>query len=152
MIYLSDFFKHSWDFCRLVLNTSNFIIWLSVCYLTLPFRKYVNYVWMRYLSEMFWRCSRDISTQNPNNYRYFVCLLVWYLSYFLTEMRQILGYLQFWMLYLTDIFADIPGLLVHLFRKILNFLYVCQYVCWFTYLQKFCLYRNIFSSGWHIAL
>ena len=36
------------------------------------------------------------------------------------------------MRYLSEIFGDIPGMLVHYFQIILNFMYVCQSVCLLT--------------------
>ena len=59
---------------------------------------------MRYLSEIFWRHSQDVCSLVPNNYKFLVCLSVCQLAYFLTEIRQIQGYLKFWMRYLSEIF------------------------------------------------
>ena len=59
---------------------------------------------MIYLSEIFWRCSQDVSTLILNNSEILVCLSVCSLAYFLTEIRQIQGYLLFLMIYLSDIF------------------------------------------------
>ena len=47
---------------------------------------------------------------------------------------------------------DIPGMLVHYFQIILNFLYVCWSVCWLTSLLKLGWYRDISTSGWYIFL
>ena len=44
------------------------------------------------------------------------------------------------------IFGDIPGMLLHHFQIILNFLYVPQSVSLLTYLLKLGLYRYVFSS------
>ena len=49
-------------------------------------------------------------------------------------------------------FGDIPGMLVHYFQIILNFLYVCQSVSWLTPLLKLDKYRDILSSGRDIFL
>ena len=49
-------------------------------------------------------------------------------------------------------FGGIPGMFVHLFQIILNFLYVCQSVSWLTFLLKLGYYRYISSSGWGIFL
>ena len=43
-------------------------------------------------------------------------------------------------------------MLVHLFKIILNFFYVCQSVSWLTSLLKLYKYRDISSSGWDIFL
>ena len=51
-------------------------------------------------SESFWRHSLDIGTLGTNNSELLVCLSVSQLAYFLTEIRQIEGNLQFWMRYL----------------------------------------------------
>merc|ERR1712239_93530 len=60
--------------------------------------------WMRYCSEIFWRHSWDVGTLVPNNSDFFVSLSVCYLAHFLTEITQMLGYLQFWMRYLSENF------------------------------------------------
>ena len=49
-------------------------------------------------------------------------------------------------------FGDIPGMLVHQFQIIPNFLYVCQSVSWLTHLLKLDKYRDISSSAWDIFL
>ena len=49
-------------------------------------------------------------------------------------------------------FGDIPGMLVHYFQIIPNFLYVCQSVSWLTHLLKLDKYRDISSSAWDIFL
>ena len=49
-------------------------------------------------------------------------------------------------------FGDIPGMLVHHFQIILNFLYVSQSVSWLTSLLKIHKYRDLSSSGWDIFL
>ena len=41
---------------------------------------------------------------------------------------------------------------VHLFNIVVNFLYVCQSVSWFTSLLKLFKYRDISSSGRDIFL
>ena len=51
-----------------------------------------------------------------------------------------------------NFFGGIPGMFVHLFQIVRNFLYVCQYVSWLTFLLKLHKYRNISSSGWYIFL
>ena len=49
-------------------------------------------------------------------------------------------------------FEDLPGMMIHYFQMILNFLYVCLSVSWFTSLLKLNKYRVISSSGWDIFL
>ena len=49
-------------------------------------------------------------------------------------------------------FGDIPGMLVHYFQIIPNFLYVCQSVSWLTHLRILDKYRDISSSAWDIFL
>ena len=59
---------------------------------------------MRYLSEIFLRHSQDISGLFTDHFEFLVCLSVCQLAYFLTEIRLMWGYLQFWMRYLSEIF------------------------------------------------
>ena len=106
--------------------------------------------WKRYPSEIFWRYSQDESTLVPNNSEFLICLSVCQLAYFLTEIRQIQGYLQFCMRYLSEIFGGIPGIIVHLFQIILNFMYVCQLVGLHTSLLKLGQYRDISCFGLNI--
>ena len=147
MRYLSEiFWRHSWDVCTLVPNNSEFLVCLSVCQLAyflteiIQIQGYLQF-WKRYLSEIFWRHSYDESTLVPNNYESLVCLSVFQLAYFLTEIRQIQGYLQFYMRYLSEFFGGIPWMFVHLYQIILEFLYVCQSVIWLTCLLKVHKYR-----------
>ena len=107
---------------------------------------------MRYLSELFWWYSCDAGTLASNDSGFLVCLSVRSFAYFCTEIRQMLGYLQFWMRYLSEIFGDIPGMLLHHFQIILNFLYVCQSVSWLTSLLKLDKYRHISGPEWDIFL
>ena len=100
------------------------------------------------LWERFLGCSALV----PNDSEFFVCLSVYQLAYSLTEIRQIYGYLKFWMRYLYDFFWDISGMLVHYFQIYLNFLYVSQSVSWLTSLLILDKYRDISSSGWDIFL
>ena len=65
-------------------------------------KRYLQF-WIRYLSEFFWRHSWDVGTLVPNNSEFIVCLSVCYLAHFLTEITQILGYLQIWIRYLSEI-------------------------------------------------
>ena len=56
------------------------------------------------------------------------------------------------MTHLSELFGDIPRMLVHWFQIILHFFYVFQYVSWLTSLPKLYKYRDIFSSRWDIFL
>ena len=49
-------------------------------------------------------------------------------------------------------FGGIAGMFVHLFQIVTNFLYVCQYVSWLTFLLKLNKYWDISSSGWDNCL
>ena len=86
---------------------------------------------MRYLSDFFWRYSWDVGTLATNDSEFHVCLSVCLFAYFLTKIRQrhISG--SGWDIFL-KFFGDIPGMLVHYFQIILNFMYVCQSVCLLT--------------------
>ena len=48
------------------------------------------------------------------------------------------------------IFLDIPGMLVHYFQIILNFLYVCQSVSWLSWLHKYNIFGILMLNGWGI--
>ena len=103
MKYVSEILgKQSWDVPKLVTNIFKFFVCLSICQLAYfltkirPIQVYLLY-WMRYLSEKFWRLSWNKFTINSNNSEFLVCLSVCQLAYFLTEIRLIWGYLQFWM-------------------------------------------------------
>ena len=50
------------------------------------------------------------------------------------------------------IFGGFPGINLHHFHIILNFLYVCQSVSWLTLLLKLGQYRYISFTGWDIFL
>jgi len=56
------------------------------------------------------------------------------------------------MRYLSKFLGDIPGMLVHYFKIILNFLYVRQSVRWLTALLKLDKYRDMSTYGWDILL
>ena len=107
---------------------------------------------MRYLSEIFW----DIPSIFLDylliilNFLY-VCQSVSWLTSLLIwdKCRHISS--SGWDIFL-KFFGDIPGMLVHYFQIILNFLYVCQSVSWLTHLLKLDKSRDISSSGWDIFL
>ena len=90
--YLSEIFQlHSWDVCALAPNNSEFPVCLSVCQLAyflneiIQIKGYIQ-LWKRYLSEIFWRYSLDISGLFPNYSEFLVCLSVCQSVYFLTEL------------------------------------------------------------------
>ena len=58
---------------------------------------------------------------------------------------------SWWDIFL-NFFGDIPEMSLHFFQIITNFLYVCQYVSWLTFLLKSDKYRDISCSGWDIFL
>ena len=87
---------------------------------------------MRYLCEIFWRHSWDVCTLIPNNSEFDVCLLVCQLAFFLNEIRQIQGYLQFCMRYLSEIFWRDSWDVFTLVSKYSEF-HVCLSVRWFAY-------------------
>ena len=103
------FLRHSWDVATLLLNYSEFLVCLLVCqlaYFLTEIRQIQGYLkfWMRYLSEIFQGHSLDVGTLFPNDSKILICLSVCQLAKFPTEIRQMLGYLQFWMRYLSEIF------------------------------------------------
>jgi len=95
--------------------------------------------------------------QGEPNFLY--VLSVCWLPYFLTENRQIWGYLLFFMRFLSEFFWrhswGVWTLVTNIIIKIQgepNFLYVCQSVSWLTYLLKWGQYRNISCPWWDIFL
>ena len=83
---------------------------------------------MRYPSEIFWRQSWNVGTLVRNNFDVFVCLSVCSMAYFLTKIRQIKGYLQLWMKYLSGISQryslDVSTLVPNIFKFLVR-LSVC---------------------------
>ena len=142
MRYLSEiFWRGSQDVSTLVPNNSEFLVCLSVCqlaYFLTEIRKIQGYLQfcVIYLSETFWRHSQDIPTLVTNIFNFFVFMSVCQLAQCLTEIRKIQGYLKFCMIYLSEFFGDISGMLVHYFQIILNLMFVCQSVCLLTSLPK----------------
>ena len=87
---------------------------------------------MRYLSEISWRHSQDFDTLFPNNSEFFLCLSVCQLAYFLTEIRQMQGYLLFWMRHLSENSWRHSWDVFTLFPNTFKFL-VCLSVCYLAY-------------------
>ena len=108
MIYFSEIsWRHSWDFGTLAPNIYDFLVCLSVCQLAdflTDIRRMQGYLqfWMRYFSEIFLIHSWDVCTDIPINSYILVCLSVCQLAHFITEIRQIQGYFQFWIKHLSD--------------------------------------------------
>ena len=78
-------------------------------------------------------------------------LYVWsvcYLAYFLIEIRPIYKYLQYCMIYLSEIFGDITRTFLDYFQII----QICQSASWLTSLLKLGSYRDISSSVGDISL
>ena len=103
------FWRHSQDVCTLIPDNSEYLICLSfyqLAYFLTEFRPLQGFLlfWMRYLSEMFLRQSQDVCTLVQNNFEFLVCMSVCQLAHFLTEIRSMQIYLQFWMRYLSEIF------------------------------------------------
>ena len=110
MRYLSEiFWTYSWDVPTLVPIISKLLVCLSVCQLAYfltgitPIFGYLQF-WIRCISEFFQRHSLDVGTLFPNNSEFLICLSVCQLAYFLTDIRQIQGYLKFCMIYLSEFF------------------------------------------------
>ena len=110
MRYLSEIlWRHSREVVTPFPKNSEFLVCLSVCqlaYFLTEIRQLWGYLkfWMRYLFKTFWRHSWDVGTLVPNNCELLVCLSVFQLDYFLTEIRKIRGYVQFWMIYCFETF------------------------------------------------
>ena len=105
------------------------------------------------LNTTLWRHSLVVCTIVPNTSGFYVCLSVCQLAYFFTEIRQLQGYLQQWIRYLTEIFwgysLNIPKLVV---PNILKFL-VCLSVCQLAYfIIEIRLNFDKFSYGGYIFL
>ena len=65
---------------------------------------------MRYLSEIFLRDFWDLGALVKNSSDFLVSVSVCYSAHFLTEIRQVKGYLQFWMICFSEnFFGDITG-------------------------------------------
>ena len=133
-------------------NSYKFFVCLSVlelAYFHTEIRPIQGYfmLWMIFLHDIFLRHSWDVSTLFPNNYKFLVCLSGHQLAYFLTEIRLLYGYLQFWMRYLSEIFWRQSWDVCTLVPNNFEFL-VCLSVCQFAnFLRKYFQYRNISSSG-----
>ena len=86
---------------------------------------------------------------------YFIVCLFDYLYCIFSSLLKIDKYRNIsssgWDIFL-NLFGDIPGMLVHLFWLVLNFLYVCQSVSGLTSLLKLDKFRDISGSVWDIFL
>ena len=120
MRYISEiYWRHSWDFDTLFPNNSDFF--MSVSLLVGYFVTEIRQIWgylhfqMRYIFEIFWRHSWDVCTLIQNNSEFLVCLSVCQFVTSLLKLEKIWGYLHLWMRFLSEIFFDILGTLVHQF-------------------------------------
>ena len=122
------------QFIQTILNFLYVCQSVSLAYFLTEIRLIKGYLqfWMRYLSEILQTRFQDISGLFLNYSEFLVCLSVYQLAYFLTEIMSIKRYLQFWMRYLPDFFGDILDILLDCFKIILNFLYVCQSVSYIS--------------------
>ena len=87
---------------------------------------------MRYFSEISWRHSWDFGTIDPNISDFLLCLSVCQLAYFLIEITQIQGYLQFCKRYLSEFFLRHSWDVCTLIPINFEFL-VCLSVCQLAY-------------------
>ena len=127
MIFL-DFFQIIWIFC---MSFS-----LLVGFFLTKIRLIQGYLqfWMRYLSEIFWRLSWNVCTLHPNNFEFLVCLSVFQLAYYLTEIRLLQVYLQL-LRYLSELFWRLSWNVFTMKSnnsEFLVFLSVCQLVYFLT--------------------
>ena len=98
-----------WDHVRAIFYhlRSMFGYQLSVwqlAYFLIEIRQIQEYLqlWVRYLFGIFGRHYWTLVHWFQIILKFFVCLLVWQLAYFLNEIRQIQEYLQLWMRYLSE--------------------------------------------------
>ena len=114
-----------------------YFVCLSVCQLVhflteiIQIQGYHQF-WIIYLSKFFWTHSWDVGTLFLNDASFLVCVSVFQLAYFVTEIRQIQGYLQLWMRYLPEIFSTHSLDVSTLFLNDLEFL-VCLSVYQLAY-------------------
>ena len=129
------FWRHSLNVYRLFMIHFKFLVCLLVCqlaYFLTEIKLIQGYLQfqMRYLSEIFWTHSQDITLQFENHFDFFVCLSVCQLAYFLTEIKLIWGYLQFWIRYLSENFWRLSSNIFPVNPNNFEFL-VCLSVCQF---------------------
>ena len=60
------------------------------------------------------------------------------------------GQNMIWMIYLSENFVEIPGILVQYLHIIRFYLFVCQSASWLTSLLKLGKYRDVSCPGWDI--
>ena len=142
------FWRLFWNISVLDPNNLEFLVCLSVCqlaYILTEIRLTQGYLqmWTRHLSEIFWLLPWNVCTPDPNNLEFLVCLLVFQLAYFLTEIRLIQEYLQLWRRCFSEIFEGLPGMFVHQIQIIWNFLYVCHSFSWLASLLIFYVYQSV---------
>ena len=91
---------------------------------------------MSYLFQIFGGHSLDVPALVQNNFIFLVCLSVCSLPHFPTEMRLSLDISSSRWTIFFKFSGDIPGMFLHLFKIISDFLYVCQSVHCLTSLLK----------------
>ena len=143
VLHFSNFWRHSWDVSTQVPNKFKFVVCLSVCSLphflteirlSLDISKCI---WAIFF-QIFGRHSRDVSALVKNNFRFLVCLSVCSMPQFLTKIRLSLDICSSrWSIFF-KFSGDIPGMFLHLFKIISDFLYVCQSVHCLTSLLILC--------------
>ena len=112
-------------------NKSEFLVCLSVClfaYFHTEITQMQGYLqfWMRYLSGIFWDLPEVlVHCIQKNQISFYVCQSgSWHTSLMKSDkFRDIAS--SGWDIFL-NLYGHIPGMLVHLFQIILNFLYVCH--------------------------
>ena len=98
----------------------------------------------------FWRQSWDV-VHYFQIILIFLCLSMCYLAHFFTEITQILGYLRFWIRYISEIFGRHSWDVGTLFSNSSEFL-VCLSVCLFAYFLTEIRQSGFSSSEWYIFL
>ena len=149
MRYLSEFsWRYSWDTSGLFQHYFDFLyVCQSVSWHTslLKLNKYGDISCSGW--DIFLKIFGDISGMLAHQFQIimnflYVCQSVSWLTSLLKldKYRDISG--PEWDIFL-KFFGDIPGMLLHHFQIILNFLCVCQSVSWLTSLLKLDKYRDI---------
>ena len=107
---------------------------------------------MIYFYEVFWRHTWNVCTLVANDFEFLVFLSVCLLAYFLTEISQILRYLQFWIRYLTEIFQRHSWDVGTLVQNNSEF-FVCLSLCFLAhFFPEITQILDISWSGWYIFL
>ena len=158
MKYLSEFlWRHSWGICTLVPNTYKFLYvcqsfsWL-ICSLKSDQYRDISCPWWDIFLEIF----GDIPWTFLYHFSIIInCLYVCQSVSWLTSLLKLDKYRDIscsgWDIFF-KFFSDIPGMFVHYFQIITNFLFVCQSYSLLISLLKLDQYRDISRPGWDIFL